>query len=82
MTEEERLHEEDLQRIRGFRLMDDDFMNVCFKDNKPAMELVLRIILADSGISVVNVRTQVLMKNLIGRDIRIDIEARDASGRM
>ena len=33
MTDEERQHEEDLQRIRGFRLIDDDFMNACLMDN-------------------------------------------------
>lgn len=27
----EQQHEEDLQRIRGFRLIDDDFMNGLFR---------------------------------------------------
>ena len=35
--DKERLHEEDLQRIRGFRLIDDDFMNACFDDNIEGM---------------------------------------------
>ena len=43
--DKERLHEEDLQRIRGFRLIDDDFMNACFDDNIEGTELLLRIIL-------------------------------------
>ena len=35
MNEEERFdfeqkHEEDLQRLRGFRLLDDDFMSITF----------------------------------------------------
>ncbi len=80
MTDEERLHEEDLQRIRGFRLLDDDFMNACFKDNPEAVELILRIILEDEGIQVTDIETQVLMKNLLGRDIWLDIEARDSAG--
>ena len=29
-VEREKQHQEDLQRIRGFRLIDDDFMNACF----------------------------------------------------
>ena len=35
MTEEmiERKHQEDLQRIRGFRLLDDDFMTKVFDGN-------------------------------------------------
>lgn len=37
MNEEERFdfeqkHEEDLQRLRGFRLLDDDFMSKVFED--------------------------------------------------
>ena len=30
----ERKHEEDLQRLRGFRLLDDDFMSKVFEDIK------------------------------------------------
>ena len=30
----ERKHEEDLQRLRGFRLLDDDFMSKVFDDKK------------------------------------------------
>ena len=41
----EQQHQEDLQRIRGFRLIDDDFMNACFDDNIEGTELLLRIIL-------------------------------------
>lgn len=41
----EQKHEEMLQRIRGFRLLDDDFMTKCFEGNKEATELVLRIVL-------------------------------------
>ena len=29
-AEKEKQHQEDLQRLRGLRLIDDDFMNVCF----------------------------------------------------
>ena len=32
----ERKHEEDLQRIRGFRLLDDDFMSKVFEDTTVA----------------------------------------------
>lgn len=40
----ERHHQEDLQRLRGFRPIDDTFMRGVFKDNIPLAELVLRII--------------------------------------
>ena len=29
-AEREKQHQEDLQRLRGLRLIDDDFMNACF----------------------------------------------------
>ena len=77
----ERLHQEDLQRIRGFRLIDDDFMNACFDDNIEGTELILRIILGRDDISVKSVKTQKLMKNLLGRDIWLDIDAVDSENR-
>ena len=67
--DKERLHQEDLQRIRGFRLIDDDFMNACFDNYIEGTELLLRIILNRDDISVKSVRTQKIMKNLMGRDI-------------
>ena len=74
-------HEEDLQRIRGFRLIDDDFMNACFDGNIEGTELILRIILDKSDIKVLNVKTQQVMKNLLGRDIWLDIDALDSEGK-
>lgn len=81
MTEEQRLHEEDLQRIRGFRLFDDDFMNACFDDYIEGTELVLKIIMGRDNIHVVSVKTQKLLKNLLGRDVWLDIHAVDDSGK-
>lgn len=40
----ERERQEDLQRLRGLRPIDDDFMCCLFKDNIPLAEMVLRII--------------------------------------
>ena len=74
-------YEEDLQRIRGLRLIDDDFMNACFDGNIEGTELILRIILGKSDIKVVNVHTQQVMKNLLGRDIWLDIDALDSEGK-
>ena len=79
-AERELQHQEDLQRIRGFRLIDDDFMNACFNDNLEGTELLLRIILDKPTINVKMVKTQKLMKNLTGRDIWLDIDAADDTG--
>ena len=40
----EKRHQEDLERLRSFRPIDDTFMRGLFKDNLPLAELVLRII--------------------------------------
>lgn len=47
-----------LQRIRGFRLLDDDFMTKCFEENIEATELVLRIVLDKPDIKVEKIQTQ------------------------
>ncbi len=41
----EEKRQELLRRIKGFRLMDDEFMTKCFEDNAECTELVLRIIM-------------------------------------
>ena len=83
MTEDEKdkQHQEDLQRLRGLRLIDDDFMNACFDGYIEGAELLLRIILNKPDIRVKNVKTQRRMKNLLGRDICLDIDADDETGK-
>lgn len=70
-----------LQRIRGFRLLDDDFMTKCFEENIEATELVLRIVLDKPDIKVEKIQTQYSMKNIKGRSLRLDIYATDSKGR-
>ena len=79
--DQERLHQEDLQRIRGLRLIDDDFLNICFDGFYEGTELLIRIILNRDDIRVKQVQTQRQMKNLVGRDVRLDIDAVDSEGR-
>ena len=79
--EKEKQHQEDLQRLRGLRLIDDDFMNACFDGYTDGAELLLRIILNKPDLRVKSVKTQRRMKNLIGRDICLDIDADDAAGK-
>ena len=80
VKDKESHHQEDLQRIRGLRLIDDDFMNVCFDENIEGTEFILRIILNNPDLSVQSVKTQKVMKNLLGRDVWLDIDATDADG--
>ena len=74
-------HQEDLQRLRGFRLLDDDFMTKCFEGETACMELVLRIVLEKPDLQVTDVRTQVFVENLLNRSVRLDILATDREGR-
>ena len=77
----ERKHAEDLQRLRGFRLLNDDFMSKVFED-KVCAEFLLQIILDKKGLSVQKVYAQRDVKNLQGRSIRLDILATDENGRV
>lgn len=49
---------EDLERLRRFRLMDDDFMSKVFDKNIEATQLLLNIILEREDIKVVSVDAQ------------------------
>lgn len=77
----DRKHQEDLQRLRGFRLLDDDFLTKCFDGNTACIELVLRIILDISDLNVLDVRTQVFVENLLNRSVRLDVLATGSVGR-
>lgn len=74
-------HLEDLQRLRGFRLFDDDFLTKCFEDHTECSELVLQIVLDKPDLKVVDVRTQVFAENLPNRSVWLDVLATDSTGR-
>ena len=77
----ERKHKEDLQRIRDFRLMDDDFMSKVFED-KECAAFLLQIILNRDDLTVLEVHGQYDIKNLQGRSVRLDILAVDKADRV
>lgn len=77
----EKSRPEDLQRLRGFRLMDDDFMSKCFEENIECTELVLQIVLGRDDLKVEKVAIQHQLKNLQGRSIIFDIYATDHAGK-
>ena len=60
----ERKHEEDLQRLRGLRLLDDDFMNKVFEDTACA-EFLLQIIFAGLTFLSVDPNMLYVIKGLI-----------------
>ena len=77
----EQRHKEDLQRLRGFRLLDDDFMTKCFDGNPESIELVLQIVLDKPDLKAIDVRTQVFVENLLNRSVRLDVLATDSTGK-
>ncbi len=69
----ERERQEDLQRLRGFRPIDDDFMRCLFRDNIKLAQLVLRIITGMPDLTLTSIETQADMKRLVGaRSICLD----------
>ena len=69
----EREHQEDLQRLRGFRPIDDDFMRGLFRKNIPLAQLVLRIITGKKDLIITNCETQADMKRVTGARFRTAI---------
>ena len=70
-----------LQRLRGFRLLDDDFMSKVFEDTECA-EFLLQIILNRDDLKVKKSNSQYSIKNLQGRSVRLDILAVDRQNRV
>ena len=78
----EREHQEDLQRLKELRPIDDDFMRCLFKDNIPLAEQVLRIIIGKKDLVITDCQTQKDMKRLGGaRSICLDAYGRDSENK-
>ena len=78
----EQVHEQDLERLRSFRPIDDTFMRRLFKNNIELAQLVLRIILDKPDLKVTSVETQVDMKRVTGaRSLCLDAEAVDSENK-
>ena len=70
------------KRIDQFRILDDTFMNEVFRDQNELVQMVLRTILRIQDLEVTEVAIQDSYTNMQGRGIRIDVAARDSSGRL
>ena len=73
------MHQQDLERLKALRYIDDDFMTVCLADNYEGVELILRIVLGRKDIIIKSVRTQEPLKNLHGRSAILDVHAVDST---
>lgn len=74
-------HQRALYIIKHWRLMDDEFMKRCLKDNISAVECILRIILEIDDLKVKTVQIEDTIPNLQGRGIRLDVHAIDTAGK-
>ena len=69
-----------LERLKHLRLMDDDFMTICFDNYIEGAELLLKVILDRDDLKVSEVKTQKELKNIGGRSVWLDIYAADRQG--
>lgn len=71
------------QIVDGMSLFDDDLMSMVFDGNTEATELLLKIILKKDDIQVISVVGQRELQSPVigGRDIRLDILAKDSTGK-
>lgn len=73
ISQEQRKHQQDLERLRQLRPIDDDFMRCLFKDNIPLVQFVLRIITGKPDLIITECQTQKDLKRLVGgRTICLD----------
>lgn len=82
MSAAEQKRQQDLERLRRLRPIDDDFMRCLFKDNIPLAQLVLRIITGKPDLIITDCQTQKDMKRLAGaRSICLDAYGTDTAGK-
>ena len=82
MREAEQKRQQDLERLRRLRPIDDDFMRCLFKDNIPLAQLVLRIITGKPDLIITECQTQKDMKRLAGaRSVCLDACGSDTLGK-
>ena len=77
----ENIYEKYRLRLEQLCLMDDGFMTAVFEDSPECIELVLRIILGKK-LTVIEARTQLSLKNVRGRSVRLDIFAKDDNNKV
>lgn len=78
---EQKRYQRVLSIIKRWRLLDDEFMKRCLKDNKPAVECILRIIMDKADLVVQSIVIEDTIPNLQGRGVRLDVHATDQTGR-
>lgn len=68
--------------IDELTLMDDILMNFVFDDQSECVRQLLLPILKEKSFSIISVRSQSIIQNTYGKDVRLDILAKDDQGRL
>ena len=76
----EQHNEENYQTLRALRLVDNDLMEACFKDNIEAADLLLKIILERNDLKVTGVSVQHHIAGFQNHSVYLDIYAADREG--
>lgn len=76
------IKENDLQRIKELRLMDDDFFSEALDGKTKAVEYILNTILERDDIKVKSTKAQVEYKSATKRSVKLDIQAEDVHGKL
>jgi hypothetical protein len=71
-----------LDKIKNFRLFDDDYMTKFFEDDLEATSLLLQIIMENPTIRATKSVSQRSIKNLQGRSVRLDVQAEGEAKRL
>lgn len=69
------------KQIEDLTLFDDLFMSAAFDDQKPMTELLLRRIMRKPDLIVISTRCEKSFANIGARSIRLDVFAKDSSGK-
>lgn len=72
MGTREQTHQQDLERLKSLRYMDDDFLSVCLADNYEGVELILRIILGRKDITIKSIRISYMLTGNIGAMMKLE----------
>ena len=73
---------DNLARLARMCLMDDRFMSEVLDGKTDAVQVILDTVLERSDLKVIAVKSQYQYNSAVSREIRLDIRAEDASGRL
>ena len=75
-------HEQNMEKLKAFRPIDDEFMRIILRNNKPLAEFILQVITDKKDLKITEEVTQYDLKRLVGaRAICLDAYCTDDAGK-